>query len=124
MTLVEVLVGVVTLALCTAPVLGCVSWMRACAAEATTDALVANALGEQIALARSGGRGAALAVGTTTVTKTLGYGVTLSLTRTVSAVAGNLRLYDVKSVGTWTPRARSKGTRSMTLESYAFAPSN
>ncbi|GEM_PF-5409044 len=123
MTLVEVLVGAVTLALCAAPILGSVSWMRLRAAETTTQGLVTNALAEQISLVQSLGRATALSAGTTKTSQSLGGGVTLAITRTVASIAGKPRLYDVRVDGAWTARAGG-GARSLTLETYVFSPDN
>lgn len=122
MTLVETLVGAVVLAVCAAPLLGSVVWIRARAADATIDAQVAVELNEQLALARSLGRAGALTVGTASGTRNLANGVTLSITRTISAVAGTPRLYDVTAAGTWTSRGEGGQPRSMTLETYVYAP--
>ncbi len=124
MTLVETMVGALVLAVCAAPLLGSVAWIRARAADATIDAEVANELNEQIALAQSLGRATALVPGTTNVSTLLGNGVTVAMVRTVAAVSGAPRLYDVSVVGTWTSRGEGGQGRSMTLETYVFSPDN
>lgn len=124
MTLVETMVGALILALCTSPIVGCIAWMRNCAAEATIDARVSTALDEQISIVKSLGRAKSLVVGTSNSTVALGSGLTLNVVRTVTSVEGQPRLYDVAAVGTWTSRARGGRPRSMTLETYAFAPDN
>ena len=124
LTLVETLVGALVLAVCAAPLMGSVAWVRGRAADATIDAQVSVALSEQIALVRSLGDSAALATGTTTASRSLGNGVTLAITRTVSAIAGSPRLYDVTAVGTWISRGGDGQARSMTLETYVYAPDN
>lgn len=124
MTLVETLVGAVVLVACAAPLMGSVAWIRARAADATIDAQVSTELGEQIALVLSAGRATALTPGTTTASASLSNGVALAMRRTVSAIAGSPRLYDVTVVGTWTSRGEGGQSRSMTLETYAFSPDN
>src|SRR4051794_4004629 len=93
MSIVEVMVGVVVLAVCTPPILACVLWMRSCAAESTIDAQVASALSEQVEIVRSLGQSAALPTGSTGSSQSLGNGITLTVNRTVAAVAGQPRLY-------------------------------
>ena len=124
MTVVEVMVGAVILAICTPPILGCIIWMRSCAAETTIDGTVAAELNEQIALTRSLGKSAALTPGTTSSSQSLGSGVTLTVNRTISAVTGKPRVYDVVATGTWTSKTRGGQSRSLTVETYVFAPDN
>lgn len=122
--MVETLLGALVLAVCAAPLMGSVAWVRRRAGNATIDAQVAVALNEQLSQARSQGRTTALTAGTSTSTRSLGNGVTLSISRTIAAVSGSLRLYDVTATGTWTSRGESGQARQMTLETYAFAPDN
>lgn len=118
------MVGALVLAVCTAPLVGSVAWIRACAADAAIDAAVANGLDEQIARVRSLGRSAALVSGTTNAAKSLGSGVTLSIVRTIAAVTGKPRLYRVGVVGTWNSRGEGGRGRTLVLETYVFAPDN
>lgn len=118
------MVGALVLGICAVPILGSVTWIRGRAANATVDALVANALNEQVSLVRSLGRAAALAPGTTSSSRSLGNGVTLAVTRTVAALSGKPRLYDLTVTGTWTSRGEGGRARSLTLETYVFAPDN
>ena len=123
-TLVETLVGAIVLAVCAAPLMGSVAWIRGRAADATVDAQVAIALTEQMALVRSLGRTTALTAGTVTSSRSLGGGVTLAVVRTVAPLSGSPRLYDVTATGTWTSRGEGGQARTMTLETYAFSPDN
>lgn len=118
------MVGALVLAICSAPLLRSVAWIRAAAADATIDAKVATALDEQTSIVRSLGRSAALTPGSTTSSSSLGNGVTLTVIRTVAAVSGKPRLYDLNVVGTWTSRGEGGKARSLTLETYVFAPDN
>ena len=118
------MVGALVLAVCTAPLVGSVAWIRSCAADATVDAGVANALNEQFALVYSAGRTAPLTVGTLNSSKRLGNGVSLTIVRSVTPVSGKPRLYDVNVTGTWTSRGGGGKPRSLNLETYVFAPEN
>lgn len=118
------MVGALVLTLCSVPLLGSVAWIRGCAADATIDAQVAAALDEQMSLVRSLGRASSLAAGTVASNKNLGNGVTLTIARTIAPIAGKPRLYDVTAVASWTSRGGGGKARSMTLETYVFAPDN
>lgn len=123
MTAVEVLFGVVVLAICTAPILGCVLFTRNNAADAATEAVVVSALNEQIAQTRYADLTTALSSSTNTINKTLTGGVALSITTTVSPVSAFRRLSLVRAVGSWKSRSGEK-SRSVTLETYVYAPDN
>lgn len=124
MSIVEVMVGAVMLLVCTPPILSCVVWMRSAAADASIDGAVANALNEQFSLVRSQGQSSPLTTGTTNSSQSLGSGVTLSTTRTITAVSNSPRLYRVVVAGTWTSRTRGGQSRSLTVETNVFAPEN
>ena len=118
------MVGALVLAVCTAPLVGSVAWIRACAADATIDASVAQALNEQFSLVYSAARTAPLLVGTVNSSKSLGNGLSLAIVRTVSTVSGKPCLYDVNVTGTWTSRGEGGKPRTLNLETYVFAPEN
>lgn len=134
--MVEVMVGVVVLMLCLTPILGCVTWIRGNAADSSIEAAVASKLAEELSRTHATGRTARLAEGTvdssmmipiagaTGTGESLGSGVLLNTVRTVTAMPGQARLFDVRIDGTWTSRGAGGQARSMTMETYVFAPEN
>jgi hypothetical protein len=136
MSMVEVMVGVVVLVLCLTPILGCVSWIRGNAADSSIEAAVASKLAEDLSRTHAAGRATRLSegvvdsammipiAGATGTGESLGSGVLLNTVRTVTAVSGQPRLFDVRIDGTWTSRGAGGKPRSMTMETYVFAPEN